>query len=117
MKWLVDAQLPLRFADWMRDQGEDVVHSIELPMANRTTDQEICRIADRENRIVVTKDRDFFDSFWVSGSPKQLLYVRLGNISNSALLSLASTEFTTLRTLMSKHRCIEWTDAGFIVHV
>lgn len=72
MKWLVDAQMPRRFAEWMRDQGEDVVHTTGLPMANRTTDTEICRIADQQNRIVVTKDRDFFDSFWVVGSPKQL---------------------------------------------
>ena len=117
MNWLVDAQLPHRFADWIRNKGEGVVHSTELPMGNRTTDQEICRIADRENRIVVTKDRDFLDSFWVSGSPKRLLYVRFGNLSINALLELAENEFPKLLILISQHRCIEWTSSGFIVHV
>lgn len=116
MNWLVDAQLPGRFAEWIRQQGEDVIHSSELPMGNRTTDEEICRIADRENRIVVTKDRDFLDSFWVSGTPKRLLYVRLGNLSNEALLTLAASEFQELRKMISQQRCVEWTSSGFIVH-
>ena len=116
MKWLVDAQLPRRFSEWMAMQGEEVTHASELPMGNRTTDQEICRIADQENRVVVTKDRDFLDSFWVLGTPKQLVCVKLGNLSNETLLTLASREFTKMRTLISQHRCIEWRSSGFIVH-
>jgi predicted nuclease of predicted toxin-antitoxin system len=116
VKWLVDAQLPQRFGEWRRNQGEDVLHSIELPVANRTNDQEICRIADHENRIVVTKDRDFFDSFWVAGAPKKLVYFRLGNITNRELLAYAVSEFPKLQKLMSQYRCVEWTRHGFIVH-
>ena len=79
MKWLIDAQLPLRFAEWIRDQGDDVVHSSELPKGNRTSDREICRIADQEDRIVVSKDRDFLDSHKVLGSPKRFVFARFGN--------------------------------------
>ncbi len=63
MNFLVDAQLPQRLANQLRAVGHDVVHTLDLPNRNRTTDDEINRIAEREQRIVVTKDADFVNSF------------------------------------------------------
>ena len=54
MKFLVDAQLPRRLSRQLRVSGHDVVHTLDLPSGNRTTDAEIMRIADSEERIVVT---------------------------------------------------------------
>jgi predicted nuclease of predicted toxin-antitoxin system len=50
--------------------------------------------ADDQDRIVVTKDRDFRDSHLLSDTPRRLLVVATGNISNNALLEL----FEDLRT-------------------
>jgi predicted nuclease of predicted toxin-antitoxin system len=38
--------------------------------------------------VVVTKDRDFREGHLLAGSPRQLLVIATGNITNSALLSL-----------------------------
>ena len=38
--------------------------------------------------MVVTKDRDFRDSHLLTGSPRRLLVVATGNITNSVLLGL-----------------------------
>ena len=38
MKFLVDAQLPRRLADYLRAAGHDAVHTLDLPNANRTTE-------------------------------------------------------------------------------
>jgi predicted nuclease of predicted toxin-antitoxin system len=88
VKFLVDAQLPARLARFLNDAGHDALHTSELPDGNRTTDAQIAAVADGEGRVVVTKDRDFRDGHLLSGSPRRLLVVATGNITNAALLAL-----------------------------
>jgi hypothetical protein len=38
--------------------AHDAVHTFDLPAGNQTTDAEICRLADVDGRVVVTKDAD-----------------------------------------------------------
>jgi predicted nuclease of predicted toxin-antitoxin system len=59
-----------------------------LPDGNRSTDLQIAQLADIDGRIVVTKDQDFRDGHLLARSPRQLLVVATGNITNNALLSL-----------------------------
>lgn len=54
-KFLVDAQLPKHLTAWLADASHDRTHRLDLPRADRTSDDEICRVADDESRIVVTK--------------------------------------------------------------
>lgn len=63
MRFLVDAQLPRRFCVWLEMTGHDVKHTLDLPMRNRTPDNEILDLAEKEDRVVVTKDDDFVQSF------------------------------------------------------
>ena len=51
-------------------------------------DGEIAALADRDGRVVVTKDRDFRDGHLLYGSPRRLLVVATGNTTNAALLQL-----------------------------
>ena len=46
------------------------------------------RIADREERIVVTKDEDFVQSLWLKKQPQRLLLIAMGNIGNAELAQL-----------------------------
>ena len=85
MKFLVDAQLPKRFCEWLAQSGHDALHTLDLPEANRTTDTTIVELADKEGRVVVTKDDDFVQSRLVSGKPKRLFLVATGNIRNREL--------------------------------
>lgn len=41
MKLLVDAQLPVRLALWLATQGHDVLHRLDLPNRNATSDSAI----------------------------------------------------------------------------
>ena len=88
MKFLVDAQLPVRLAQFLTRAGHDAVHTIELPDGNRSTDRQIARHADRGGRVVITKDRDFRDGHLLTRSPRRLLVVSTGNITNDGLLEL-----------------------------
>lgn len=88
MKFLVDAQLPARLARQLNDSGHDAIHTLDLPEQNRTTDAEVSRMADIEDRIVISKHRDFRDSHLLRGTPARLLVVSTGNITNRDLLAL-----------------------------
>ena len=41
-----------------------------------------------EERIVISKDADFYDSFTAKKEPYKLLHVKTGNIKNSQLIEL-----------------------------
>ncbi|HEY0813740.1 MAG TPA: DUF5615 family PIN-like protein [Pseudonocardia sp.] len=88
MKFLVDAQLPLRLARALAAAGHDAIHTSDLPHGNRSTDTDIARRADVENRVVVTKDRDFRDGHLLAGSPRRLLVVATGNSQDGAALGI-----------------------------
>jgi len=85
MKFLVDAQLPLRLARWLRAAGHDVIHTRDLSGGNCTGDAAINEVSLREQRVVLTKDADFVDMFLLRHVPYKLLLVSTGNIGNGAL--------------------------------
>jgi len=58
MKFIVDAQLPVALAGFLRDNGFDGIHTKELPNGNETLDSEINALSIAENRIVGSKDRE-----------------------------------------------------------
>ncbi len=63
MKFLVDAQLPKALARFLHRRGFDAVHTLDLPNKNVTADSEINKISHAEQRIVISKDSDFYDSY------------------------------------------------------
>src|SRR6476646_4602889 len=75
-------------AAWLIAVGCDAVHTLDLPDTNRTTDQQLLDLADREQRVIITKDADFVDSHILHSRPAKLLLVSTGNISNRDLESL-----------------------------
>ncbi len=85
MKFLVDAQLPRRLAQILRQEGFEVIHTLDLPLRNRTPDSIINDLSVREQYIVVTKDEDFVSSFYLQRRPRKLLLVSTGNIKNAEL--------------------------------
>jgi len=73
MKFLVDAQLLKRFCIWMSAAGHDVLHTLDLPNGNSTPDGEILELAEHDDRIVISKDDDFVQSFLLARRPPKLL--------------------------------------------
>lgn len=63
MKFLVDAQLPRRLTFALQAAGHDAIHTLDLPNGNATSDAEINAVSERDQRIVITKDADFVNSF------------------------------------------------------
>ena len=51
MKFVVDAQLPRRLVIQLRELGYDAQHTWGLELGNRTPDDQVAEIADRENAV------------------------------------------------------------------
>lgn len=116
MKFLVDAQLPARLSKFLVTAGHDATHTVELPKGNRTNDSAIIEIADSQDRIVITKDRDFRDGHLLAGSPRHLLIVGTGNITNAELLTLFETNINAISEASTDADFIELQPATLILH-
>ncbi len=88
MNFLVDAQLPRRLTAWLTAAGCDATHTLDLPDGNRTSDAQVIGVAEREQRVVVSKDADFVDSHLLYGRPPKLLLISTGNVTNAELETL-----------------------------
>ena len=82
MRFLIDAHLPRRLAYRLKEMGHDVVHTLDLPDQNRTSDTFIEELSLRDHRVVITKDSDFVNTYLLHGRPYKLLLVSTGNITN-----------------------------------
>jgi len=116
VNWLVDAQLPKRLALHLVEQGHNAVHTLDLASGNRTADKEICALADREDRIVISKDADFVNSHILFGSPRRLLLVSTGNMGNHALFCLFDHHLSRLVDAFAEAFFVELTVHHVIIH-
>jgi len=88
MKFLVDAHLPRRLCAMLAQHGHDATHTLDLPAQNATKDRVINQLSFDEQRVVVSKETDFFYSHLLHGRPWKLLLVKTGNISTRELRAL-----------------------------
>ena len=116
MKFLVDAQLPVRLAKFLQVKGYDTLHTRDLPQQNATSDTTINDISIEQERIVITKDADFVDSFLTVQKPFKLLLVSTGNIRNVELEKIFNDNLSALISLMQDNEYIEINCEEIIVH-
>lgn len=116
MRFLVDAQLPYRLVNALAEFGHDTIHTLDLPEGNATSDREVASAADRDNRIVVTKDGGFRDSHLLKEKPRRLLHVSTGNITNQALLELVRRHFKEIERAFERGSYVELTVDSLIIH-
>jgi predicted nuclease of predicted toxin-antitoxin system len=86
MKFIVDTQLPPLLKELLKDKQIDCSHTIDYSIGNFLTDQQIREIAILEDRIIITKDTDFYDYYLINSFPPKVLLLTLGNTKNRALL-------------------------------
>ncbi len=116
MKFIVDAQLPRRLARFLQDSGFNTIHTLDLPQQNATPDSGINAISIAEERVVITKDADFVDSFLTIQQPYKLLLIATGNIKNSELEMLFVTYLPKIIDLLTEYSYIEINQSTLIIH-
>jgi predicted nuclease of predicted toxin-antitoxin system len=115
MKFLVDAQLPRRFTVWLTAAGHDALHTLDLPLGNRTPDKEIIARTMEVGRIVVSKDEDFVQTFLLTGEPP-LLLISTGNITNADLEKLVRANLPAIDAAFASSRFVEITRDALVIH-
>ena len=88
MKFLIDRCAGFRLAQWLRDQGHDVVESRER--GPDPGDRVLLEWAAAEGRVLVTMDKDFGEFLFVE------------NVSHSGLVRLPDVPANNRITLMKK---------------
>jgi len=85
MKLLVDNQLPLALAAFLRQRGHQCCHVIDLGL-DEATDVQVWNRCVLEGWVLISKDEDFLFLAKRPGDTGRLIWVRLGNCRNPALV-------------------------------
>ncbi len=107
MNFIIDEQLPVLLSEWLNSKGHDAVHILTLGTSKSIPDHVISELSIAEQRIVITKDEDFFDSFVLKRKPYKLIFITTGNIKNRDLLDLFRSQFQTMLLLLEQNHLIE----------
>src|ERR671938_1346238 len=117
MNFLVDAQLPRRLVSRLREAGHQAIHTLDLPLGNRTPDSIINEPSVREGYIVITKDADFVNSFHLHRRPHKLLLISTGNVRNSELEALLVSNLVNIAGGFDQLSFIELKRSALIFHI
>jgi predicted nuclease of predicted toxin-antitoxin system len=74
-RFLIDANLPYRFACW---RGPDFEHVFDHD--DRWSDRDIWDYARFHDQVIVTKDADFSNWIICSSPPPRVVHLRVGNM-------------------------------------
>ena len=85
MRFLVDAQHPPALARTLRGLGHEATHVVDGNL-EIGEDEPIWRQAQREDAVIVSKDEDFALRVMLGRPGPSVVWVRIGNCSNRALL-------------------------------
>ena len=100
MKFLVDNQLPAALARWLSAKGFEATHVLDLKL-NESDDERIWAHAAAHGMVVISKDDDFQNRATHRGTV-QVVWVRLGNCRNKALLDTFERQMPAVISALEK---------------
>lgn len=107
MKFLIDHQLPVQLAIHLRKCGHECDHVHDLGLG-ASDDLTIWNHAQQTGSVLISKDEDFVYLAARPGDSGKLVWVRLGNCRNAALLGAFDKVLVEIvATLTSGQRLVE----------
>ncbi|MFM8331853.1 MAG: DUF5615 family PIN-like protein [Candidatus Methylumidiphilus sp.] len=107
MRFVVDAQLPPALARFLADQGHTAEHVLYLGLSG-ADDSAIWDYALRHEAVVITKDEDFSIRVAMQKKGPSIVWLRVGNTSNRALLNWFAPLLPNIeRALLAGERLVE----------
>ena len=101
MKFLVDAQLPARLAQFLSELGHESVHVWEVGLRG-ATDEEIWKHAAAIGAALIRKDEDFVIMRALASLGSAVVWVRIGNCTNKILLGRFSQVLGRLTSALER---------------
>lgn len=107
MKFLVDVQLPGTLARWLHGRDCDAIHALERDLG-QADDRTLWNLAVDEERILISKDEDFFILATRPKDSGRLLWLRIGNCRTRDLLTLLNQRWAAIeRAFAEGQRIVE----------
>jgi predicted nuclease of predicted toxin-antitoxin system len=97
--FLVDAQLPPALARWLTQQGHVAQHVDDLGLRN-AEDLTIWNHASNSGAIIITKDEDFAERTTRDTSAPVIVWLRIGNATNQALMQWLTPRWEEITMLL-----------------
>ena len=88
MKFLCDVHISIIFVKFLVSENHNCIHVNTILDKWFTADSEIAKYANTNDLILITKDSDFRNGYYLNKNPKKLIKINLGNISNSDLIEI-----------------------------
>ena len=107
MKFLLDQDVYASTARFLRDLGHDVIPVARIGLS-QAGDEALLRVAQDQNRIFVTRDRDFGNLVFVKGLGAGVLYLRI-------LPSTQNAVHSELESVLEAHTEQELTQAFIVI--
>ena len=107
MRFLVDAHLPPGLCRTLREAGHDALHTCELPAKNQTLDRDLNALSLTDERVLITKDTDFYYSHLLQRRPWKLLLVRTGNIGTRELGAVFQRNLSPIIEALESNSLVE----------
>ena len=114
MRFIVDAQLPYRLKNVITNLGFDCIHTSDLEFGNAIDDKQIIKISLEQQRIVISKDADFYNRYFLVLEPYKLLIVSTGNISNNKLVEVFKNNWDKITDALVVDSIVEITNRSII---
>jgi predicted nuclease of predicted toxin-antitoxin system len=103
MNFLIDVHLPISLSKFLDHYSPCTsIHINQILQKWHTSDSDICKYADDNNLVIVTKDGDFKNSHFINQTPRKVIRVVLGNISNTDLILLFTQYLPLILPLSAK---------------
>ncbi len=99
MRYLCDVHISISIAKRIEQLGFHSEHVNHILNKWKTKDSDIADYADQNDLILITKDQDFRNSFLLKNTPKKLVKINLGNISNRDLIRIIDNQLERLNSL------------------
>jgi predicted nuclease of predicted toxin-antitoxin system len=95
LRFLVDAQLPPDLVRYLNAKGHEAEH-VQAIWDRPATDNEILAFAIERAAVIVTKDSDFIEAADRGNPRTQIVWIRIGNVSNAGLRQVLDGVFAEL---------------------
>jgi predicted nuclease of predicted toxin-antitoxin system len=99
LRFLIDTQLPPILGKVLNENGLEAIHTTHYANGHLLNDSQIRKLAIEEERIIITKDKDFLDYFLVKGAPPGILLIDTGNIKNKNLYKIIRANSKVIENL------------------
>ena len=96
MKVLCDVHISFKLVTFFRSRNIEATHVNTILDSFYSADKAIAAYADHYNMIVITKDVDFRNSYFIKKTPQRLIRICLGNINTTDLIIIFEQQLNFL---------------------